>query len=138
MKNATNKQLKEKMEVSDPTLSSYIKELTRRNDIEWFETTDRREKLYRIKSKVKVSSELQKYASIEFIKNMKDIVCAPKRSRDGKTTLNVFLSPVKEQEREAMKKKADKIMNRYIVLLRWLGRALFPGNKMAIVITMEG
>jgi len=138
MQEATYTQLKENIEVSDPTLSSYIRELTKRRLIEWSETADRREKGYRIKSKTKASSELQRYTSIEFIGNMKDIICASRPSRDRKTTLNVFLSPVEEQERAPMKKRADKIMRRYIWLLRWIGTRLFPGNKMAIVITVEG
>jgi len=136
MKNATNKQLKEKMEVSDPTLSSYIKTLTDRNLIEWFETADRREKRYRIKSKAKASSELQKYVSIKFIETLQTPIYV--RERKGKTTINVFISPVKEQDREILQKTARRIARKYAWVLRLVGGKLLSNQKLAVVITIEG
>lgn len=136
MQEATYTQLKEKIKVSDPTLSSYIKELTDRNLIEWFETADRREKKYRIKSKAQATSELQKYVSIEFIETLEKPVYA--RVEKGKATINVFISPTGEQDRKFLQRKVKGVANKYAWALRLVGGKLLSGRRLAVVLTIEG
>lgn len=65
----TYKQIKDIMQVSDPTLAKYLKTLEKSGEIEFIQKDDRRIKYYRIKSKMKqeVKFILDKQLLTDFI-----------------------------------------------------------------------
>ncbi len=92
-KELTFKQLKEGLQVSDPTMTDYIKILEEKNEIEHFDKPeDRRSQWYRIKpeSKDQVYSQIGKYEAIKFIESINDPIYAFKQI--GKGAVAAFVS----------------------------------------------
>ena len=106
--------LKEKMNVSNPTLSDYIKFWEEQGKIEHFwGTRDRREKWYRIKpkNKEKVEGQLRKFEVIKFVEGISNPVYVFEQSNDGTTAIGVFTSVIgTEKDRQKAKEAIRKIL----------------------------
>ena len=106
--------LKNKLSVSEPTLTEYIKDLEEENWIEpFFKPEDRRQRWYRIKveSKEKVDSQLGKYEAIKFIEGIPNPIYIHREK--GKRAIGIFMSP--EGNNIAIQKKmAEKVADSYL------------------------
>ena len=145
------KKLAEKgIQVSDPTLSAYIKSLEEAGKIEHFSKTgserDRREKWYRIRTESieTVKGELYKYEAIKFIESIPDPIYAYQVSPDGRKAFAVFASlpdanvpnNVRIKMRQTLETFAKGLFSFYIRTL--MNVLKIKGQKVALVIMAEG
>lgn len=131
--------LKEKMGVSEPTLTKYIKTLEKQEKIKpFFKPEDRRQRWYRIKleNKKEVEAQLGKYEAIKFIGRISNPVYIDEPSKDGSRAMALFSSVPPEENREAWEKELRK-KTMFGMLLK-----VFPRLKkecdIALVIMVRG
>ncbi|MGD0449919.1 MAG: transcriptional regulator [Candidatus Bathyarchaeia archaeon] len=87
--------LKAKLNISDPTLTEYIKLLEANGKIEHFsKSDDRRRTWYRIKpqSMETVEGDLLEYEAVKFLKSIEDPLVTYLKGKDGKSSVSIFLS----------------------------------------------
>jgi len=134
--------LKEKAELAKSTLSKYLKELVEEKILE------RRRELksgewpipvsYRIAKKEEsfVKAQVERYHAINYINKMEKLVHRSKQ--DKKSSISVFMSPVEKDYRRLAQIMVDSIAGGYVRFVGLAGKGLRPGQKLAIVITVEG
>lgn len=134
------KDLSEKIGVSNPTLTEYLKLLESRNEIEHFDKPeDRRSCWYRIKpeSEEKVTTRLRKYEAVHFIEEIHNPVynC---RAEKG-ISAAVFLSqPPEPKDKKMYEDITRAALNPMMLKLLRVGiRGLKPGTRMAVVLMIE-
>jgi DNA-binding MarR family transcriptional regulator len=133
----TFKDLKNGLQVSDPTLTEYVKLLEQQNKIEHFDKPgDRRSQWYRIKqeSETEVQTQLGKYEAVRFIKSIYNPIYSYHPSEHGKS-IAAFCGALDTVNRKQQQKMVDAIVNH--IPLGWL-KLPKPSQKMAVVIMVEG
>jgi DNA-binding MarR family transcriptional regulator len=142
--------IKQKLNVSEPTLTDYIKTLETDNRIEHFEKPeDRRHTWYRIKpqSIKAVDRALLKYEAVKFIKNIEEPMVTYLKGKDGKSSISIFLSDVGNVDKNE-RKPLEITYKGYAIGLNSLAKRWFndlekvvkvphEGYKIAIVFTKE-
>lgn len=132
--------LEEKLGVSSPTLSAYLRELKRENKIEdlTVKNEDGRFKWYRIKpeSKKHVDAELGKFEAIRFIDAISDPIYCYEEDKDGGKAIAAFVSRIDPRVDRVAEKMTDQIVKPYLKLLRMT--TLLPNQKIAVVIMVKG
>lgn len=129
--------LEEKLGVSSPTLSSYLKELEENGDIEhFFKPKDRRERWYRIKfeSREKVEAQLQKYEAIKFIEGMSNPLYTFEQDKSGNKAIAAFISRIDPKSDKLGEKIASQIAKQCVGFLK----TPLLNRKMAVVIMVKG
>ncbi len=134
--------LREKLGVSEPTLTKYIKSLEAKSEIEAFvKPQNRREKWYRIKpeNKERVNTQLAKYEAIQFIEEIPEPIYVHENVRDKGITVEAFAS-IPREPKKVVEEVLGGIVSGFAMALRtrWLVRKLSKGEKVAIFITMSG
>jgi predicted transcriptional regulator len=139
---ATFETILEKVECGRATLSKDLKLLVKRGIIKKYEDPEDSRKNWYEKKGVgphdRIKAEKGKYASTEFIESLETPVYWVTTSKNKKTSISVFMSPVEEQYREAALKETRRIAESYLWVLRGMGEKMFPGKKIAVVIALEG
>lgn len=129
--------LKEKLRVSSPTLSQYLKELEGDGKIETFHVKgeDRRIRWYRIKpeNRKNVETQLGKYEAIRFIEGISNPIYS--YVEDGEKAIAVFMSGIDQRVERLAQKMADQMASQY---LKFLKLKLLPNQKIATVIMTKG
>lgn len=135
----TFKDLKEKMGVSDPTLTDYIKTLEKQEKIEhFFKARDRRKRWYRIrKERTKlVETQLGKYEALKFVEEIDNPIYLYEQSKDGSRAMALFSSVPPTENREVWEKDLRKKTKLRLLL------KVFPRLKkecdIALVIMVRG
>ena len=131
--------LKEKLGVSDPTLTNYIKELEKQGKIEaFFKPEDRRQRWYRIRheSQRLVDAELGKYRTIRFIEGIVDPIYLEEISKDGSKGMSLFSSVPPSENRDDW--EADLRKKTQLGLLLRFFPKLKKDCDLALVITVKG
>ena len=138
-KERTFKDLSKGIEVSNPTLTEYIKLLEGQNKIEHFDKAgDRRSQWYRIKpeSSEQVTDQLGRYEAIRFIKGIPNPIHVHKKEGDLSVSAFVTASPIinrKEQE-----KRINAILDKHALRLLKVFLRLKPSKgKLALVIMLD-
>lgn len=131
-------ELKRELNVSDPTLSDYIRKLEEMERIEHFFKSDRRERWYRIRAKSlkKVEASLRKYEAIQFIESISNPIYSYKS--DGKKAIAAFVSlPVNDALREKVQRAADTIVSWNLNIPNLLKASPDKEAKIAVVIMIS-
>ena len=134
----TNRDLKEKMGVSDPTLAEYIKTLEKKGRIEhFFKTHDRRKRWYRIKpeNRQKVEAQLGKYEAIRFIGSISNPVYTFVE-KDGKAIAAFMSDPGAASLRNVAKRAMDAIVSANLKFPNLLKLSPAENQKMAVIIML--
>jgi DNA-binding PadR family transcriptional regulator len=140
-KEITFSKMQEKMDVSEPTLTKYIKQLERDKEIEVFsKPDDRRKKWYRIKSEDKVDLAIGKYEAIDFIEKIPSPIY--KHKKVGNSSVSAFVGPVTSN----LQRKAASLFMKSIFTLatmelnkrRDILNILSPSQEIAVIFTVKG
>jgi hypothetical protein len=136
-KELTFKDLKNGLQVSDPTLTEYVKLLEKQNKIEHFDKPrDRRSQWYRIKPEKEsiVHSQIGKYEALSFIKSIHNPIYSYRTSEQGKSVA-IFCGALDTVNRQTQEKALDRIVRAWPVA--WVKLPRVPGQKIAVVIMAE-
>jgi len=98
----------------------------------------RRTPLYTLADKKRSEAERARYYAVNYINKMEKLVHRFKPSKDKKSSISVFMSPVEKDYRRFAQIMIDSIAGGYGRFLGFAGKGLQPGQKLAIVITVEG
>lgn len=131
----SNKQLRLKMKVSDPTLAEYVRVLEADQQIEhFFKHNDRRFRYYRIKpeNQEKVESRIRRYEAINFIASMPNPVFVQKGD-SSKSIAGFTHDPTKSDKQ--LKRLLESALSSFA--FKFLPKAE-PNQKTAIVIMIAG
>jgi len=128
--------LKEKVRVSEPTLTEYIKALEKQGRIEhFFKARDRRKRWYRIKpeNRQKVEAQLLKYEAIKFIESIHNPVYVF-RQKDGKAIAAFMSDPGNVALRDVAKKAMQNQVSAALNFPNLLKFSPAENQKIAVVI----
>jgi len=98
----------------------------------------RRTSLYTVADGRRSEAERARYYAVNYINKMAKLVHCVKQSKDKKSSISAFISPVEKEHRKFAQIMVDGIVGGYVNLMRLVGKGLQPGQKLAIVITREG
>jgi len=134
------KSLKEKMEVSEPTLAEYIKILEQEKRIEhFFKSKDRRERWYRIRpeSAKKVDAQLGKGVAVRFIEGIPNPVFY---YSPGKISIAAFESVPATMNRNKSEEQIKSIVRNMARTSKIFNviPSLKTDQKIAVVLMVEG
>lgn len=97
----------------------------------------RRAILYMLKDLKRSEAEHLKYNATKYIENLGNPVVGF-NDEDPQKTISAFISPVKNKDREWAQKRVDGIVRGIAYkVFRQLGRGLKPGQKIAVILTVE-
>jgi len=134
----TFKGLKEKMGVSEPTLTGYIKTLEGQKKIEpFFKPQDRRQRWYRIKpeNRQKVEAQLLKYEAIRFIEGIPNPIYVFEE-KDGKAIAAFMSDPGVATLRGFAKRAVQGIVSANLNFPNFLKLSPVENQKIAVVIML--
>jgi hypothetical protein len=128
------------MDVSEPTLTEYIKILEIERKIESFsKPEDRRNTWYRIKPENSplVNADIGKYEIIQFIDSLKNPIYG--YEQQGNVSASIFaVKPTVKDRTEAEKSLKTEVLPVILAEFEGYEEQLKKGEKLVFVVTLEG
>lgn len=130
-------QLLEKLKISGATLSQCLSELMEKGEIRAYTDTEDRRLTWYEAVKEQVEPEIMKYTAIEFIESLEKPLWVLEKSKNGKSSVSVFITPVQEKHRHDFESAVRKFAESWLVFSDRAMRIPKEGYRMAVVLTKE-
>jgi DNA-binding MarR family transcriptional regulator len=124
---------------SNPTLSKHLKGLEAKGQIEKYYDENKRADCYRIKFEKKeyVDYQLRRYEATKFLESMEDLFVIRHLGKDGKSSVNLFFSPLKKEDEEQIANVLRLYAKSWEPILNKALRVPKPKYKLAVILTKE-
>jgi len=98
----------------------------------------RRKTLYGLVNREKTKGEIDRFKAQKFIDSLTNPVYNSYETKDEKKSISTFLGSIPSDQREKAEEKAKKITGNASKVLRFIGKGLPQGQKVAVILTVEG
>jgi hypothetical protein len=133
-------QLMKKTGLTVSVLKSRIDLMINRNEIHPITGREggRRKTLYGLLNKEKTKGEIDRFKALKFIESLSNPVYNSYETEDKKLSISTFLASIPNDKREKAEKNAKKITDMASKALRFINKGLPRGQKVAVILTVEG